>query len=86
MSDHPSLAELDAALPFVDRHIGLRPDDVATMLAALGYDSLEELMSAAVPGGIRSAEALDLPAPLTEAAAAARAAPASRPPTGRARR
>ena len=34
MSDHPSLAELDAALPFVDRHIGLRADDVATMLGA----------------------------------------------------
>ena len=30
MSDHPSLTELDGALPFVERHIGLRPDDVAT--------------------------------------------------------
>ncbi|WP_148613274.1 aminomethyl-transferring glycine dehydrogenase [Nocardioides rubriscoriae] len=71
MSDHLSLTELDAALPFVDRHIGLGPDDVARMLATLGYASLEELMAAAVPGGIRSAEALDLPAPLTEAATAA---------------
>ena len=32
MSDHPSLAELDGALPFVDRHIGLRPEDIETML------------------------------------------------------
>ncbi|MDO9455808.1 aminomethyl-transferring glycine dehydrogenase [Nocardioides sp.] len=71
MSDHPSLSELDAALPFVDRHIGLDADAVATMLATLGYGSLEELMAAAVPGGIRSADQLDLPAPLTEAAAAA---------------
>jgi len=70
VSDHPSLAELDAALPFVDRHIGLSPDDVATMVAALGYGSLDDLMAAAVPGGIRSAEALDLPAPLTEEATA----------------
>ena len=41
--------------PFVDRHIGLRPADIETMLAALGHDSLESLMAAAVPGGIRAA-------------------------------
>ncbi|WP_139983501.1 aminomethyl-transferring glycine dehydrogenase [Nocardioides litoris] len=69
MSDHPSLSELDAALPFVDRHVGLGPDDVATMLSALGYASLEELMAAAVPGGIRDTEVLDLPRPLSEAQA-----------------
>ncbi|MGZ4497715.1 MAG: aminomethyl-transferring glycine dehydrogenase [Nocardioides sp.] len=66
----PSLSELDAALPFVDRHIGLRPEDETTMLKRLGFPSLEALMEAAVPGGIRSAEALDLPAPLTEEATA----------------
>ena len=66
----PRLAELDAAMPFVDRHIGLRPDDVATMLERLGFDSLDELMAAAVPGGIRSADELDLPGPLTEEATA----------------
>ncbi|HEU4810636.1 MAG TPA: aminomethyl-transferring glycine dehydrogenase [Nocardioides sp.] len=69
MSDHPSLSDLDAALPFVDRHIGLRPADVATMLERLGFSSLAELMEAAVPGGIRAAADLDLPAPLTEEAA-----------------
>ena len=72
MSDRPSspepLAPHDA---FVDRHIGLSADDVASMVSYLGYDSLDDLMSAAVPGGIRSAEALDLPAPVSEAAAAA---------------
>ena len=52
MSDHPSLAELDAALPFVERHIGLGPDEVATMLDALGFASLDELMAAAVPGDV----------------------------------
>ena len=61
MSDHPTLAELDAALPFVDRHIGLRPEDIETMLARLGFDSLDALMDAAVPGGIRTAADLDLP-------------------------
>lgn len=70
MSDHPTLAELDAASPFVDRHIGLRPDDVTTMLDRLGFDSLGALMDAAVPGGIRSAGDLALPAALSEEATA----------------
>lgn len=55
---------------FVPRHIG--PDDaaVARMLEVVGHESLESLMSAAVPGGIRTAAALDLPAPLDEEATA----------------
>ena len=61
MSDHPSLADLDAAAPFLERHLGPRPDQVSTMLAALGFDSLDALMAAAVPEGIRSAADLDLP-------------------------
>ncbi|GGO67932.1 aminomethyl-transferring glycine dehydrogenase [Nocardioides deserti] len=61
MSDRPTLSELDGALPFVDRHIGLRPADEAAMLERLGFDSLEALMEAAVPGGIRTEAALDLP-------------------------
>ncbi len=70
MSGHRPLADLDDALPFVDRHIGLHPADVDTMLARLGFDSLDALMDAAVPGGIRSADRLDLPAPLSEEAVA----------------
>ncbi len=66
MSDHPTLAELDGASPFVDRHIGVRPDDVERMLERLGFASLEALMDAAVPGGIRAAAELDLPAALSE--------------------
>ncbi len=66
MSDHPTLAELDGATPFVDRHIGVRPDDVETMLERLGFASLDALMDAAVPGGIRAAAELDLPAALSE--------------------
>ncbi len=61
MADHASLTELDAALPFVDRHIGLRPDDIAHMLSALGFDSLDALMAAAVPASIASTRPLDLP-------------------------
>ena len=55
---------------FVARHIG--PDDaaIAHMLEAVGHESLEALMAAAVPGGIRTAAALDLPDPLDEEATA----------------
>jgi glycine dehydrogenase len=70
VSDHPTLSGLDAALPFVDRHIGLRPADIEVMLDRLGFASLDALMEAAVPGGIRAAADLDLPAPLTEQATA----------------
>ena len=54
------------SLPFVDRHVGLDPDAVATMLARVGHSSLEELMDAAVPSAIRSTGELDLPAPRSE--------------------
>ena len=61
MSDHPSLADLDVAAPFLERHVGPRPHQVSTMLAALGFESLDALMAAAVPEGIRSAAELELP-------------------------
>ncbi|MFC4785147.1 aminomethyl-transferring glycine dehydrogenase [Nocardioides sp. MAHUQ-72] len=40
------------------------------MLDRLGFSSLDELMDAAVPGGIRATAELDLPEPLTEEATA----------------
>lgn len=70
MTDRPTLTDLDGALPFVERHIGLREPEIAAMLGRLGFDSLDALMDAAVPGAIRAAAALDLPAPLSEASAA----------------
>ncbi len=70
MSDHPTLAELDAVLPFVERHIGLRPTDIESMLETVGFDSLDELMAAAVPGAIRSENDHQLPEPATEDAVA----------------
>ncbi|MEM6518175.1 MAG: aminomethyl-transferring glycine dehydrogenase [Cyanobacteria bacterium P01_C01_bin.70] len=54
---------------FVARHVGPRPEDTQSMLAALGYDSLEELMAATVPAGIRFAKTLNLDAGLSESAA-----------------
>ncbi len=55
---------------FVDRHIGPNASDRAAMLAALGYDSLEALMTAAVPAGIRK-ELDGLGAPISETEALA---------------
>ena len=66
MSDHPTLSQLDDAFGFAQRHIGPDGDARATMLAALGFDSLDDLMSAAVPGGIRTDGELDLPAAASE--------------------
>jgi len=56
---------------FHDRHIG--PDEASQreMLQTLGFESLEALMSAAIPGAIRSASGLDLPEPVGEEQAVA---------------
>ncbi len=57
--------------PFVRRHVGLTPEAQERMLQRLGHASIEELMAAAVPGGIRSQGDLDLPPALTEPEVAA---------------
>ena len=70
----PSLHELEHGTPFVDRHIGPRADELATMLEAVGVASLDELAERAVPAAIRdsadAAGATLLP-PATEADALA---------------
>jgi len=70
VSDHPLLAELDNVLPFSERHIGPSPAEVTVMLERLGFASLDDLMAAAVPSGIRAAAELNLPAAVSEATAA----------------
>jgi glycine dehydrogenase len=57
--------------PFVDRHIGPDEAAVAEMLKVVGFDSLDALMDAAVPGRITSATPLALPTAASEAQAAA---------------
>jgi glycine dehydrogenase len=72
MSDRQSsLAELEAGRPFARRHIGPDAEAQAKMLAQVGYGSLDELTDAAVPDAIKSAQALGLPAAVTEAEALA---------------
>jgi len=56
------------ATGFVDRHVGTTPGDQATMLAAVGHDSVESLVAAAVPDAIHAAavEGSVLPEPIGE--------------------
>src|SRR4051794_3243718 len=64
----PSLNALQPAGSFAARHIGPRPADTAEMLAAIGFDSLEALVDAAVPEGVRDRAPLQLPPAADEAA------------------
>ncbi len=56
--------------PFVERHIGPRDLDIATMLAAIGHESLDSLMDAALPPAIRADGYDRLPEPATESVTA----------------
>ncbi|WP_432953400.1 aminomethyl-transferring glycine dehydrogenase [Micromonospora haikouensis] len=51
---------------FAARHIGPDDDDERRMLDVVGYDSIDELMDAAIPEVIRWHGALDLPEPASE--------------------
>nr|MBA3288710.1 glycine dehydrogenase (aminomethyl-transferring) [Acidimicrobiia bacterium] len=66
-SSRPTLDELVAHDEFAARHIGPSDDDVAAMLEVLGLGSLDELLVDTVPDGIRSSDALALPAARSEA-------------------
>ena len=81
MTAAPSAADANSAIApslrtdrFVHRHIGPRRDDQQAMLAELGLASLDELVSAVVPDGIRLRRQLDLPPALTEEEALAQLA------------
>ncbi len=53
---------------FVQRHIGPRPNDIAEMLATVGYDDLETFIADVVPASIRRTEPLNIAAGESEAA------------------
>jgi glycine dehydrogenase len=59
------------ARPFIDRHIGPDESAVAEMLKVIGFDSLDALMDAAVPGRIMAGDPLALPPAASEVRAAA---------------
>ncbi|GAA5226782.1 aminomethyl-transferring glycine dehydrogenase [Paeniglutamicibacter antarcticus] len=58
---------LTPSAEFVARHIGPQGNDIDTMLAQLGYSSLDEFVNMAVPADIRMSDPLDLPEGRTEA-------------------
>ncbi|MCL6229486.1 aminomethyl-transferring glycine dehydrogenase [Bartonella bilalgolemii] len=54
---------------FVSRHIGLRPDEIQKMLSVLALDSIEALVSQAVPQSVHLKRLLNLPEAASEAQA-----------------
>ncbi|MPY59803.1 aminomethyl-transferring glycine dehydrogenase [Streptomyces spongiae] len=66
-ADRIPLAELEQGTPFEQRHIGPDLEARAKMLAQVGYGSLDELTTAAVPDVIKNADTLELPCARTEA-------------------
>ncbi|TMH30912.1 MAG: aminomethyl-transferring glycine dehydrogenase [Betaproteobacteria bacterium] len=65
------LGELENASEFIARHIGIEDDEERHMLSVIGAASRRALIDTIVPRSIARAEAMDLPAPLTEAQALA---------------
>ncbi len=66
MTERPTLATLESSAPFSRRHIGPDTAEQSAMLKALGYDTLEDLLYAAMPDTIRTDKPLDLPPALSE--------------------
>jgi glycine dehydrogenase len=62
------LSSLNPAGSFAARHIGPRAAETAEMLAAVGHPTLESLVDACVPEGVRDRTPLNLPAAEDEAA------------------
>ena len=62
----PVAAAWEEPTPFAERHIGPSPEEQATMLAVVGYGSLDELVADAVPAAIQAFADLELPAAATE--------------------
>ena len=58
-----------AADRFADRHLGPTDRDVSHMLTVLGFESVEDLIAAAVPAGIRLKQPLAVEEALSETAA-----------------
>jgi glycine dehydrogenase len=58
--------ELEPFESFLPRHVGTSEGDQTEMLKALGHESLDALIDAAVPGSVRSLHDLDLPPAVSE--------------------
>ncbi len=61
-----SLSTLEGHDEFVARHIGPNDDEIAQMLGEIGFDSLDKMVDAIVPGSIRQRAPLALGAAVNE--------------------
>ncbi len=66
ISESHKRALLAPADSFLHRHLGPSEDEVAQMLAEIGFESLDALIDSAVPAQIRRSEPLNLPEPKGE--------------------
>jgi glycine dehydrogenase len=64
--EESAVTSLPAPDTFVPRHVGPSDDDVRAMLAVLGHPSLDALVQATIPAGIRAAKPLALPGAMSE--------------------
>ncbi|ALK88509.1 aminomethyl-transferring glycine dehydrogenase [Limnohabitans sp. 63ED37-2] len=71
MSTLKPLGELENPSEFIARHIGISAADEQHMLSVIGEASRRALIESIVPRSIARAQAMDLPAPVSEAAALA---------------
>ena len=62
----PPKSDLNYTDHFVDRHIGVRGDDIQAMLSVLGLDSIKALIDKAVPQSIRIQRPLQIPSGRSE--------------------
>ncbi len=69
MSAHRPLGDLENPSEFIARHIGIGAQDEAHMLSVIGEASRRALIESIVPRSIARSQAMQLPAPVTEAAA-----------------
>ena len=69
MQSTKPLGDLENSHEFVARHIGFDAADEAHMLSAIGEASRRALIDSVVPRSIARANSMQLPAPVTEAAA-----------------
>src|SRR6218665_2826318 len=71
-AQHPvPLGALENATEFLPRHIGIDADDQARMLWVIGETSRRALIATIVPRSIAPRHAMELPLPVSEAAALA---------------
>ncbi len=71
MNSTTPLSELENAAEFIARHIGISPADEALMLSVVGAATRTALIEGIVPRSIARSKPMDLPPPVTEAAALA---------------